>query len=140
MTGSSTTALEMLLMINKYTELLMTFREKATKEQMNKAKFILNTYGIHNAIDYIKKCISSIIKFSINYDYEIIVIDNNSKLETRRYLSDLYKKGLLTKYIENKENILLTRAQNQGLGVASGSFVLFLNPDTEIFSDDWRKN
>ena len=63
-------------------------------KKFEKISIIIVTY---NAIDYIKKCISSIIKFSINYDYEIIVIDNNSKLETRRYLSDLYKKGLLTK-------------------------------------------
>lgn len=94
----------------------------------------------YNAIEYVSRCISSIIEHSKNYEYEIIVIDNNSETDALNVLKEIRKAGQIQHLVQNKENTLLTRAQNQGLKLATGQFVLFLNPDTEFFDENWFIN
>lgn len=62
-------------------------------------------------------------------DIEIIVIDNNSdkKLEINNQK---------LKLIENKTNLGFAAACNQGAKIAKGEWLLFLNPDTYISSQN----
>ena len=82
----------------------------------------------YNVKDYIKKCIQSIMKFSTNTSYEIIIIDNNSKDGSKEML----KKNLSNKInlIFNSENLGFAKAVNIGLRHSKGDFVLLVNPDT----------
>jgi GT2 family glycosyltransferase len=59
---------------------------------------------------------------------EIIVIDNNSQDDSVKEL----KKLKHIKLIENKENSGFGKANNQGLEIAQGNYILFLNSDTII--------
>ena len=88
-----------------------------------------------NTKDFIKQCIASIIGSSFEREFEIIVVDNAS---TDGSVEDIQKTTSLTQnffLIENKENVGFSKANNQGIGVAKGSYFLFLNPDT-VFSTD----
>jgi N-acetylglucosaminyl-diphospho-decaprenol L-rhamnosyltransferase len=60
-------------------------------------------------------------------EVEIFVVDNNSSDGTLEYLQAAFP---LVKFISNQENTGFSRANNQALQLATGQFVLFLNPDT----------
>ncbi len=67
------------------------------------------------------------------YDYQIIVVDNNSKDNTVEKISSLkgrYAKKL--KVIVNKRNLGFSKGNNIGARKASGDFLLFLNPDVLV--------
>lgn len=58
---------------------------------------------------------------------EIIVIDNASSDNSVEFIKQKYKSVCLT---ENKENLGFSKANNQGIKVAKGEYVLLLNSDT----------
>ncbi|WP_027384721.1 glycosyltransferase family 2 protein [Epilithonimonas caeni] len=77
----------------------------------------------------LKNCILSIQKYFHGFEYEIIVVDNASP--------DTKWKELITefpdvKFIESKENLGFSKANNIGVKAAKGEYVYILNPDTEI--------
>ncbi len=84
-----------------------------------------------NSEKYIKPCLLSILRqkdFGFK-DFEIIIIDNNSKDNAISIIKNEFSEVLL---IENSSNQGYARANNQGLKVAKGDFILFLNPDTQL--------
>ncbi|MBZ0182679.1 MAG: TDP-N-acetylfucosamine:lipid II N-acetylfucosaminyltransferase [Melioribacteraceae bacterium] len=89
---------------------------------------ILVTY---NQIEYTLKCIESIERFT-TIDYEIILIDNDSKDNTTSVLKNKKKITL----IQNKENLGFPKAVNIGINAASSNNILILNNDT-IVSENW---
>ena len=88
----------------------------------------------YNARAYVKKCLET-IRALTQSNYELIVVDNASRKETRDYLRG--EKGL--KLILNKDNRLWCAGCNQGMQAAEpGSpFLLLLNPDVEVLRSDW---
>ncbi len=88
-----------------------------------------------NVKDLLKRCLESI--FDSDYAgepgrLEVIVVDNaSSDGSAEMVLSDFPQVRLL----ENSQNLGFTRANNQGIEVAGGRFVFFLNPDAEIVGD-----
>ena len=61
--------------------------------------------------------------------FEIIVIDNNSSDDSVSQIQKLGKKIII---IQNKTNNGFGKANNQGLKIAQGNYILFLNSDTLI--------
>ena len=68
------------------------------------------------------------------YPYEIIIIDNNSTDYSEKVIKDFFKackpKGVEGLYITNKDNKGYSIANNQGVKVAKGKYICFLNNDT----------
>jgi GT2 family glycosyltransferase len=68
--------------------------------------------------------------------FEIIIIDNDSKdnsvSQIKKFKSSLKIKNFEFKIIENKFNGGFGKANNQGLKIAKGNYILFLNSDTII--------
>ncbi len=89
-----------------------------------KLSVIIVTY---NSAADIAPCLKSI---AFCGDYEIIVIDNASKDQTRAILDRCNYPQI--KRIYNQQNLGYARANNQGLTIARGEYVLLLNPDTVI--------
>lgn len=78
----------------------------------------------YNTKKLVLDCIDSIKKHKPKIDYEIIVVDNGSNNPI----------GPSSDYrlIANKENLGFAKANNQGIKVARGKYILLLNSDTEV--------
>ena len=88
--------------------------------------------------EILRKCIESIFKYNPGIDYEIIIINNNSK-DKKTY--DYFKELLLHKFIkvidiETKE-FNYSYLNNQAALKAKGNIFLLLNNDTEFLSPGW---
>lgn len=78
--------------------------------------------------EYLTKCISSILKYLADLEYEIIVADNNSGDN----LDQLRNNKIVL--LELEKNYGFAKANNLAFKKAKGDSVLFLNPDT-VFID-----
>lgn len=99
-----------------------------------KVSIIIVTF---NALDYVKKCLASVLA-NTRPMHEIIVVDNASDPPTRDYLVNLATSQPI-KLILNQTNRLWSPGCNDGLRAAAedAPFCLLLNSDTEIFRPDW---
>jgi len=72
-------------------------------------------------------CLESVYRTIEKIQFEIILIDNSSKDDG---LESILKRYPETQFINNSKNVGFARANNQGAKIASGDFLLFINPDT----------
>lgn len=86
---------------------------------------------IYNVEKYVEKCIYSIINNNLkSTDYEIIVVDDESKDTSLKIVNQISESHLNIKIISQK-NKGLGGARNTGIQNSIGKFILFLD------SDDW---
>ena len=87
-----------------------------------------------NVKNLLHRCLDSILANQNDLNLEIIVIDNASTDGTQQMLQKLP----ITNYqlpitvITNQTNNGFAAANNQGIKIAKGKYILLLNPDTEI--------
>ena len=81
----------------------------------------------YNSKFLIEQCLGSVGKAIAGIETEIIVVDNNSTDGSKEHLEEKFPS---IKFIFNNANVGFAKACNQGFGISSGKFVLFLNPDT----------
>jgi GT2 family glycosyltransferase len=85
-----------------------------------------------NSEGHIQRCISSIIRHTVDVALEFVVVDNASRDGTvaalRRAFPDV-------EVLENPCNVGFAKASNQGMAAATGKLLLLLNPDTYVESD-----
>ncbi|MNK82334.1 N-acetylglucosaminyl-diphospho-decaprenol L-rhamnosyltransferase [compost metagenome] len=86
--------------------------------------------------DLLRNCILSINKYFQGFDYEIIVVDNNSPNQDWKVLINEFEN---VNFIELKENLGFSNANNIGVKSAKGEYVYILNPDTEIEEDYFKE-
>src|SRR3989338_3222780 len=80
-----------------------------------------------NGKGLLSDCLKTLYKYESNF--EVIVVDNDSTDGTISWLKKSYPQ---VKLIENSFNTGFAKANNQGLELASGEYVLYLNNDTLI--------
>ncbi len=90
----------------------------------------------YNVKEFILNSIASVKKAAKNISAEIIVIDNASQDGSPEVIAQKFPD---VKLIANKENIGFGKANNQGLEIARGEFVLLLNPDTLVRENTFDK-
>ena len=83
-----------------------------------------------------KDAVRILRKASKNVLTEIIVVDNNSVDGSVQMVKTKFQEVQL---LENKKNTGFSFANNQGLRVAKGEYVLLLNPDTVVEEDTFEK-
>jgi hypothetical protein len=87
----------------------------------------------YNTKDVLKECLESIYKTAKNLSFEVIVVDNASKDGTKEEITKL--KNINLKFIQNKENLGFSKANNVGIKETTGRYVLFLNPDVVVHAN-----
>lgn len=89
--------------------------------------------------EYLNICLQSIAVTSLNNNYEIVVVDNGSKLKDAiDFLDDLEEQGEC-KVIRNKENLWWSKAANLGAKAADkkSKYFVFLHSDVVITNPAW---
>lgn len=88
-------------------------------------------------LEYLKKCIDSIILKTTYKNYEIIIVDTGSEeKDTLNYLSKI-KKNKKIKILNWKKQFNYSAVNNFATKKAKGDYFLFLNNDTEVISPEW---
>lgn len=90
----------------------------------------------YNVKEFILNAIQSIYKAKNNLNLEIIVVDNNSSDGSPEIILNTFSE---VKVIQNKTNLGFAKANNQGIKIAEGKFLLLLNPDTIVQEDTFTK-
>lgn len=86
----------------------------------------------------LNKCISSIFEKSTYRNFEVIIVENNSaEEETFNYYKDIKNKYPNIKVVVWNDKFNYSKINNFGFEKASGEYVLLLNNDVEIISENW---
>lgn len=80
-----------------------------------------------NGGNVFSQCLFSLEKIDYK-NFELIVVDNNSTDDSLEYVR-IFKNA---KIIRNKTNVGFAPANNQGVKIASGKYILLLNNDTKV--------
>ena len=91
-----------------------------------------------NTKNILINCIESIFQNMNGINFEIIVVDNNSTDGTKVFLNQISKRKNV-RCIYLKENKGFGIANNTGMRISSGKYILLLNSDTEVVNDVIQK-
>lgn len=91
----------------------------------------------YNTSALIADSVKSILEKTKDIEYEVIIVDNNSEAD---FCEKICKEAGISKeenfhFIGLKENIGFGRANNEGLKIAQGRNIFFLNPDTVLINN-----
>ncbi len=93
---------------------------------------------VHNdKPQHLNLLLQSIAVTSVNNNYEIIVVDNNSGKESQDFLDAVEADGV--KVIRNEKNLFWSAAANKGALAASKSskYILFMHHDVVVLNPAW---
>ncbi len=90
----------------------------------------------YNVKYFLEQCLHSVVKAIESISAEVFVVDNNSVDGSVKMVSEKFPE---VKIIANKDNKGFSKANNQAIGLASGEYVLLLNPDTVVEDDTFKK-
>ncbi|MFA8343608.1 MAG: glycosyltransferase family 2 protein [Rhodothermaceae bacterium] len=99
---------------------------------INLSTIIVN-YNTHQLLD---ACLSSLFEYNTSLSIEVIVIDNNSQESGFDEIVSKFKDLVI---IKNKSNLGFGKANNQGIEIAKGKYILLLNSDTYFTEDTLSK-
>ena len=98
----------------------------------------------YNTKNLLADCLNSIYEQTKDISFEVIVSDNGSKDGSIEMLKADFPQVIL---IENNANLGFGAANNRGLAIAKGKYILYLNSDTillnnavKCFFDYWEEN
>ena len=101
---------------------------------------VLNDVSIvivsYNCLEQLRPCIEALSPGVEPLTHEVVVVDNNSRDLTCRWISENRPEIRL---ISNTDNFGFAKACNQGIGASRAKYVLLLNPDTVVESGAIRK-
>jgi GT2 family glycosyltransferase len=86
----------------------------------------------YNNLDFTQACLHSLELYSDYANLEVIVVDNASTDGTPAYLTAWAANGHDRHVILNADNLGFAAANNQGLAMASGEYLVLLNNDTYV--------
>ena len=90
----------------------------------------------YNVEHFLEQCLNSVKAAAKQVSTEVIVVDNNSVDGSLQMMANKFPDITL---IANKDNRGFSKANNQGMRIAKGEYVLLLNPDTVVEADTFKK-
>lgn len=100
---------------------------------MMKLSVIIVNYNVKH---FLEQCLHSVYKAAKGLETEIFVVDNNSVDGSAQLIREKFPD---LHFIENKENVGFSKANNQAVKKARGEYILLLNPDTVVEEDTFKK-
>ncbi|TVZ53285.1 glycosyltransferase family 2 protein [Dokdonia sp. Hel_I_53] len=91
-----------------------------------KLSIIIVNYNVQH---YLELCLDSVVAATRNIDSEVIVVDNASVDESVAMLVRKFPDVIV---ITNTSNLGFSKANNLGVGAATGEYICILNPDTVL--------
>ena len=85
-----------------------------------------------NTSEHLRKCLQTIYQSDHDFSFEVIVIDNHSKDHSANMVKSEFS---YVNLIENETNRGFAAANNQGINIATGKYILLLNPDTLLMKN-----
>jgi GT2 family glycosyltransferase len=85
-----------------------------------------------NTRELLLRCIRSIKDKTSGVKYEIVIVDNNSGDDSVQTVKSQYPDCLV---VESKKNLGFAKGNNVAVKEASGKYILYLNPDTELITN-----
>ncbi|RLI77376.1 glycosyltransferase family 2 protein [Archaeoglobales archaeon] len=92
----------------------------------------------YNGEKYLKKCLESILSQKYK-KFKVLVIDNNSRDNSKKILREIANTSNKVEVLFNKENIGFAKAVNEGISVTNSPFIALINNDA-LIKDDWLEN
>ena len=86
---------------------------------------------IHNVEDYVEECIGSVVNQTLK-EIEIICVDDASTDASLSVIRNFEKKDDRVKVIAYKENKSASQARKDGVTLAKGEYILFLDGDDSL--------
>lgn len=130
--NSDKVCLQNFLKKNKiYSEVTTNQNYFSIKPKINSGPLISIIIPTKNNKNLLLKCIKSIQK-STYKNYEIIIINNGNKIESRLEIN--------CNIIDYKESFNFSKINNFATNYANGEYLLFLNDDTEVINEDWLEH
>lgn len=86
----------------------------------------------------LERCLESIVNLTEDVTYEIVVIDNGSREENKKYIEDMSER-IGFQYIYNPMEFNFSVMCNTGASYGKYSMYLFLNDDCEVRHSDWLR-
>ena len=90
----------------------------------------------YNVRHFLEQCLISVLQAMRKIDGEIIVVDNNSADGSCSMIISNFPE---IKLIRNSSNLGFAKANNQAIKIASGEFILLLNPDTVVEEETFHE-
>lgn len=103
--------------------------------EQRKAKKVSIIMLTFNQLEDTRQTVESLFKYT-HSDFELIFVDNGSVDETRSYLEQLQETTPNVRLIFNDRNLGFAKANNQGMKIANGDYILLLNNDV-ILTEGW---
>lgn len=92
----------------------------------------------HSAI--LKRCVDSVLKKTDWNNYEIIIVENNSVEEETFACYRKLEENPRIRVITWEDGFNYSAINNFAVKHAKGSYLLFLNNDTEVISENWMRS
>jgi GT2 family glycosyltransferase len=111
-------------------EITLSLKDEANEEQVS----IIIVHK--DRPEYLNICLQSIAVNSINNNYEIIVVDNDSSEDSQEFLDEIKSEVTVVK---NKENLYWSKAANKGVEAASknSKYFIFMHCDVVVLNPAW---
>jgi GT2 family glycosyltransferase len=84
----------------------------------------------------LEQCLNSVFRTKGIESFEVIVVDNRSSDNSVSMVRQKFPQVLL---IANEKNLGFSKANNQGIEISKGEFVVLLNPDTVVEESSFEK-
>lgn len=95
-------------------------------------------------VDYLERCVNSILDKSTYLNYEVVIVDTGSVEEATKVYYKKLKETLSPKKLRivkwKQKPFNYSDACNFGAKNAKGTYLVMLNNDTEVIGDDWLQD
>lgn len=89
----------------------------------------------YNTLGLLRKCLTSIFRYTTGISFEVIVIDDNSSDGSANMVAAEFPQVRL---VRNNVNMMYAKNNNLGMEMSGARYACLLNSDTEIYSNAFK--